>query len=85
MLHYNSLVDIRRFVTYGLMNGYLRRAFTYPIYLGRNGQRKDVSSALVRYMDGTKHVDEIALILESSLEDVLQILLETSNVVLLKK
>lgn len=45
--HYASVVDIRRFITFGVIKGFVRRVYRYPVFLNHGG----LSGSLGHYAD----------------------------------
>lgn len=73
-------VDVRRFVSFGVIRGFVRRVHTYP-YLSQDNRR----TALGTLADGTRHLDEICTVQGRSQSDVLSDLRQQGRVHLIHR
>ena len=89
-------IDVRRFISFGVIKGFLYRVHQYPIISETaNGDKKatekrlpwvkyrssDYSLSLTaRQLDGRKHMDALCTMLECSVKDVEDQLAEIENV-----
>jgi len=66
-------IDVRRFISFGVIKGFLYRVHRYPI-VGEpaNGDKKAAEKRLtwVKHLDGRKHVDALCTMLECSVKDI---------------
>jgi hypothetical protein len=84
-------IDHRSFITFGVINGFVRRVYKYPLYCPSNplasssNIRSRLPSQLKVLLDGRQHFDAICCELERSNEEVAQFLdVEQSYVAVLK-
>jgi hypothetical protein len=54
-------IDIRRFVSFGVIKGFLYRVHKYPILPEPHNQQSKLSPQLRRLLDGKHHYDEICM------------------------
>ena len=87
-------VDIRRFIQFGIIKGFLYRVHKYPVYNRKlmmqhpaPSSRSDVGVAsteralpLLRYLDGSHHFDSICTDLQQSENEVLKTLSQYGDV-----
>jgi len=83
--HSKSLggIDVRRFISFGVIKGFLYRVHRYPTYVDpANGDKKlsERKRPLLRHLDGRKHMDALCTMLDSSVRDVEDQLAEIENV-----
>lgn len=60
-------IDVRRFVSFGIVKGFLYRSHKYPVHSGR---KVEGALPLAKYLDGRHHFDEICTDLQVSERDV---------------
>lgn len=75
-------VDVRRFVLFGIQFGYLQRLYRYPILMS---PESTLNQTLIQKMDGSRHLDELALELEISYEKLLEIVLSNPSIAFVLK
>jgi nitrogen permease regulator 2-like protein len=88
-------LDVRRFISFGVIKGFLYRVHRYPILVETtNGEKKvgEKRRTLVKYsllldvvdntrrLDGGKHVDALCTLLECSVRDMEEQLADIGNV-----
>ena len=87
-------LDVRRFISFGVIKGFLYRVHRYPVLIeSANGDKKatDQRKQLVKYvhshapltlrnLDGKKHMDALCTMLECSMRDVEDQLAEIENI-----
>ncbi|KAJ3041066.1 Nitrogen permease regulator 2 [Rhizophlyctis rosea] len=76
VLNYN--IDVRRFILYGVVKGFVYRVHKYPMWLTRADQRavsESPAKYLKRYLKGQHHYDELCTMFGCSpkeLDDILK-------------
>lgn len=65
-------VDVRRFISFGVVKGFLYRSHRYPV--PGDGKRPEGRGELARWVDGGRHFDEICTELGVSEREVLGML-----------
>jgi len=86
-------LDVRRFISFGVIKGFLYRVHRYPVLIeSTNGDKpSDKRKQLVRHvrshapltfrnLDGKKHMDALCTMLECSMRDVEDQLAEIENI-----
>ncbi|KAL1923629.1 uncharacterized protein VTP21DRAFT_8609 [Calcarisporiella thermophila] len=87
-------IDIRRFISFGVMKGFLYRVHKYPLLLNNvqpentiegdyPASYSEISPRLRKYLTGTHHYDEICTALEVSARELDDTLRSNPNVVFL--
>ncbi|KNC99135.1 nitrogen permease regulating protein NPR2 [Spizellomyces punctatus DAOM BR117] len=69
-------IDVRRFILYGVIKGFVYRVHKYPVWLARPGEHLGDSPnrQLKRYLDGRRHYDELCTILGCNARELDEIL-----------
>jgi nitrogen permease regulator 2-like protein len=76
-------IDIRRFISFGVIKGFLYRVHRYPIIGEGTPAERRISERRrpwLRQLDGRKHMDALCTMLESSVRDIEDQLSEVDNV-----
>lgn len=66
-------VDVRRFISFGVVKGFLYRSHRYPVP-GEGKRVMEGKGELARMVDGGRHFDEICTVLEVSEREVMEML-----------
>ncbi|KTW31318.1 nitrogen permease regulating protein NPR2 [Pneumocystis jirovecii RU7] len=62
-------IDIRRFISFGIIKGFLYRIHRYP-FLTENNSSDNTNESLLKYLDGTHNMDEICTETKKSIKEV---------------
>ncbi|EMR10725.1 hypothetical protein PNEG_00875 [Pneumocystis murina B123] len=64
-----SGIDIRRFISFGIIKGFLYRIHRYP-FLAEPYNSQNIDESLLKYLDGTHNMDEICTETKKSVKEV---------------
>jgi len=79
-------IDERKFITFGLINGFIRRLHVYPLKLSRKSKKEEsLPESIRQLLDGKTSYDEICCSLLRSYEDLDALLRADKDVVFLCK
>jgi len=75
-------IDVRRFISFGVIKGFLYRVHRYPILTENNNDKRmnDKSRSLRKHLNGKIHMDGLCTMLECSVKDVEDQLAQFENV-----